>query len=95
MARPKTGSMKNAKIGVLSLVFFNLEARICSSFTQTQPQNILSKIIRYLNISQKSKFHDFTYAWGKCVGKGYQNIEKFALSRLPKSLRMITIWAIN
>ena len=29
--------------------------------------------------TQKSKFHDFTYAWGKCVGKGYQNEENFEI----------------
>ena len=47
---------------------FQSEARICLSFSQIEPQNMLKICLSY-NI-QKSKFHDLTYVWAKWVGKG-------------------------
>ena len=56
---------------------FQSEARICLSFSEIQPQNML-KICLSKNI-QKSKFHGLTYAWGEWVVKGYQNEENFEI----------------
>ena len=65
---------------------FQPEDRICFSFAQIQPQNML-EIYLSKNI-QKRKFHDLTNVWGQGVGRGYQNekILKFVPFRLLKSL---------
>ena len=60
----------------------------------TNPVSNILKICLFKNI-EKSKFHDFTHAWGMGVGGGYRNekILKFVTSTLLKSLT--TIRTIN
>ena len=52
---------------------FQSKARICLTFSQIQPQNML-KISKNI---QKSKFHDLIHAWGEGVGREFQNQEFF------------------
>ena len=56
---------------------YQSEARICLSFSQSQPQNIL-KIWLSKNIEMR-KFHDLTHAWQRWVGRGYQNKENLKI----------------
>ena len=50
---------------------FQSEARICLSFSQIQPQNML-KICLSKNI-QKNRFHEMSNVWEEGVGRRYQN----------------------
>ena len=65
---------------------FQSEARICLSFSQIQPQNML-KICLSKKV-ERSKFHYLTHAGGRELAEGIKmkNILTFVPSRLLKSL---------